>query len=143
MSGTKMDAGTNGRDGGQVDPVALIQKPATKAKRAKRSAPSEHSAQSAPSQQSAKSEQFAQLAPSEESEQFAQLAPSEESGQSALPAASPPPGKKSSIKKSAFKLSEADLARINSNKGLRALLQQRKIKLKDVLKQLTYQQELK
>jgi polyphosphate kinase 2 len=53
------------------------------------------------------------------------------------------PAKKVSIKKSTVKLSQADLERINSNKGLQALLKQRNVKLKDVLNELNYQNELK
>jgi len=51
--------------------------------------------------------------------------------------------KKVSIKKSPVKLTQADIDKINTNRGLRTLLKQRNIKLNDVLTELHYQDELK
>lgn len=50
--------------------------------------------------------------------------------------------KKTPIKKSEIKISTEDLSRINTNKGLLTLLRSRDIRLKDVLEEIKYEDEL-
>ena len=53
-----------------------------------------------------------------------------------------PKAKKTSISKSNNQIGQDDLKRINTNKGLRTLLQSKEIKLKKVFTDLEYEEEL-